>query len=184
MMMRSLQILILFGFCFSSPLMANLFKIEKANAILVKQQYVVNATIQYQFTEKALEALKNGVPLTLNIRLYLQKSDAWFWKPNLIERTFRYQLRFHPLTETYQVWDLAASDKQSFETLDAAKDLLGEMMNLPLAQENKLQKGTQYKLSIKAFLDIEALPLPLRPLAYISSAWDMESDWFSFTLIP
>jgi hypothetical protein len=178
------KILIPFWLCFSSPLMANLFEVESASTVLVKQQYVVDTKVVYRFTEEALEALQNGVPLTLNLIIHLQKADAWFWKPNLVEHTFRYQLRFHPLTETYQVWDLAASDKHSFETLDAAKDLLGDIAHLPLIQAVKLHKGEKYKVAIKASLDIEALPLPLRPLAYISSAWDMESDWFYWTLTP
>ena len=168
--------------CF--PLFANAFSIKKVSIHLENQQYIINSKIHYELTKKANEALNNGVALTIKLTIQLQEENAWFWQPNLVEQSVLFQLRFHPLTETYQVWDLETGDKTSFETLDAAKDLLGEIKDLPLIKAAKLTKGQRYNLEMQVILDIEALPLPLRPLAYFSSDWDMESDPFYWTLKP
>jgi hypothetical protein len=41
-----------------------------------------------------------------------------------------------------------------------------------------LQPGQRYKLAIKCQFDREALPVPLRPFAYLDSQWFLSSDWY------
>ena len=40
----------------------------------------------------------------------------------------------------------------------------------------------RYQVKMRTFLDIESLPAPMRPLAYISSDWQLDSDWVSWPL--
>jgi hypothetical protein len=47
-----------------------------------------------------------------------------------------------------------------------------------------VDSGEEYEVLIHAELDIEALPSPLRPLAYITPAWRLNSDWYSWSLTP
>ena len=41
-----------------------------------------------------------------------------------------------------------------------------------------------YSVEVRASLDIEALPSPLRPVAYTSLAWRLNSGWSTWKLAP
>jgi hypothetical protein len=47
---------------------------------------------------------------------------------------------------------------------------------MPLIEVAKLNKSEAYNVELDAKLDIEALPLPLRPKAYISSDWSLSAE--------
>jgi len=36
---------------------------------------------------------------------------------------------------------------------------------------------------LRCSLDIESLPTPVRLLAYVSSAWDMDNEWYQWPLV-
>jgi hypothetical protein len=53
---------------------------------------------------------------------------------------------------------------------------LGSLNELRFVVPNELPVG-QYALDVRASLDIEGLPAPLRPVAYTSRAWHLNSGW-------
>ncbi|MES9899307.1 MAG: DUF4390 domain-containing protein [Sedimenticola sp.] len=164
--------------------LADDFQISGLEARLVDDAYVVDAVIDYNFSEEALDALQNGVPLTLEMHLQLRRDRAWIWESDLVDVRLRYQVRHHALTGLYQVVDLQSKGKQNFATREAALVALGRLSDVPLIKQEKLRSGESYRLSLKSALDIEALPLPLRPMAYLSSAWNLSSDRSIWSLKP
>ncbi len=146
--------------------------------------YQLNADIRYDFSEKALEALANGVPLTLQLHLQLRRKGAWLWERDVVDRRVSLQLRYHSLAALYQLVDLESGHQQSFATRDAALSALGEVRALPVIEQGKLEQGESYKLQLRTVLDIDALPLPLRSMAYISPSWNLSSDWGACEINP
>ena len=53
---------------------------------------------------------------------------------------------------------------------------------LLLATWDEMDKNAAYSVRLQASLDIEALPLPLRPLAYVSPSWHLSSEWYTWDL--
>ena len=52
---------------------------------------------------------------------------------------------------------------------------------------DRLDKGLlatseRYEGALRAWLDIEALPAPLRLLAYLSDDWPLTSEWYTWPL--
>jgi hypothetical protein len=45
-----------------------------------------------------------------------------------------------------------------------------------------MKDGQSYSVRLRGSLDIEALPTPVRLLAYVSSAWDMDTEWYKWQL--
>ncbi len=158
------------------------FNVVNGSTKIIENQVFVDAQIHYQFSDVAKEALENGVPITIIVYLQMKADNSWFWQPYLVKTTLNYQLRYRPLTESYQVWDRTTNEKETFETFEAAKEQLGNIRNILLIEQSQMVKGTKYKIEIKAALDIEALPLPLRPLAYVSSSWKLSSQWYHWIL--
>ncbi len=160
------------------------FSIKDVQIKLVDNEYRLNARIEYQLSEQAHEALSNGVPLTLKVRLFVEKVWRGFWEPSPFAETLSFQIRYHALTELYRVVDGQTGDEQNFVTQDAALFALGEITDLPLVSIAKLTAGEAYQLRMRADLDIESLPLPLQPLAYLGRGWKLTSGWSQWPLQP
>jgi len=168
----------------SAPAVAKAFAVEGLTAREVEGVYLMDADILYQFSDQALEALENGVPLTLEVHIQLRREGAWIWESDLLDARLRYRILHQALHSLYQVTDLSTGVQQYFATRKAAFTALGRIRDVQLIQAEKLQPGETYKLSLRSSLDIEALPLPLRPLAYLSPAWNLSSEWSLWRLQP
>ncbi len=168
----------------AAPAGAAEFEIPELSTRLEKGSYIMSARIDYHFSDRVLEALENGVPLTLDVFVELRNEDAWWWRSDLLDIRLRYQLRYLPLPSVYQVIDLHTGTQQNFVTLESALDALGNLPTYPLLTQKELTRGKSYRLSVKAELDIESLPLPLRPLAYLTPSWNLSSEWRTWRLTP
>lgn len=146
---------------------------------------VMGASIDYGFSEDALEALDNGVPLTLEVHVQLRSSDAWVWDDSLVDQRLRYVIRYRPLSERYLVSQLPGDGGRSYVTRDAAIAALGEIEGLQLVSKERLwEEDGPFEIQIKASLDIEELPLPLKPMAYLLPSWKLSSGWTVWPLKP
>ncbi len=123
-----------------------------------KGEYRMNARIDYRLTPEVEEALSNGVPLTLRVRLEVGKVWRGFWEANPLSRTLRLQIRYHALTELYRVVDMQTGVEQNFVTQDAALYALGEIGDLPLVSQEDLVPDEAYQLRLRADLEIESAP--------------------------
>ncbi len=160
------------------------FEVTRLSTRLKDGVYLVDAHIDYRFSDQALEALQNGVPLTLEMHVQLRRKGAWVWESDILEMRLRYRIRYHALASVYQVIDLQSETQQNFATRQSALAALGEISGLPLIRKAQLDPNEVYILSLRTRLDIEALPLPLRPLAYLTPAWNLSSEWKRWQLQP
>ncbi len=170
----------LFGLLLTALLWPSLlpaFQVEKANARLEHGQFVIDVQIDYDFSDDVLEALANGVPLTTEVHIQVRRDGAWIWEDDIVDFRVRSQIRYLPVSALYQVTDLDTAERRNYVSRDTAIRELGDLQGLPVVGEDQLEKGEDYELKIKASLDIEALPLPLRPKAYISSDWNLSTGW-------
>lgn len=144
----------------------------------------IDANLHYRLSDKAEEALNNGVPLTFVTHIEIRDDDVWIWQPDLVDRRLRSTLTFHALSGLYEVHQLDSGFSQQFATRDAALQALGEIRGLRLIPSSELRKGATYTVRLDTYLDLEALPLTLRPLAHLTPAWHLESDPWERPLTP
>lgn len=166
------------------PAIAADFRVESAETHLSDGTYFLDARIHYGFSDLALEALDNGVPLTIEVHLQVRAADAWIWDDNVLDRRTRYAIRYKPLSERYLVTQLPGEGGRSFVTRDSAIAALGEIKRAPLVEASSLEPGVAYEVHLKAELDIEELPLPLRPVAYLRPSWQLSTGWTQWPLEP
>jgi hypothetical protein len=160
------------------------FTVKDVQIVQVDNVYQLNARIDYLLSDQAHEALNNGVPLTLKVKLLVEKVWRGFWEPSPFETTLSFQIRYHALTELYRIVDRQTGEEQNFVTQEAALHALGEISNLPLVSLVSLTPGEAYQLRLRADLDIESLPLPLQPLAYLGRGWKLTTGWSQWPLQP
>jgi hypothetical protein len=158
--------------------------VEQVETRLVDNVFIMSATLDYRFSAAALEALENGVPLTILVQIQVRRAGAWLWEDNLADLQLRYAIRYKPLSERYEVYRLPGSEGRSFVTREAAIRALGEIKDLSLIAVESLDPEAEYEVQIRASLDIEELPLPLRPMAYLRPSWSLSSGWTKWPLSP
>jgi len=156
--------------------------VKQAELTLQGDSYVLSADIVYQLSEKAKEALQNGVPLFWDIHVkMLQHRDA-LWNKTLADLVIRYRIQYHALLNMYRVRNEGNGEVYNFSTLSAALDLMSTVRDFRVLENAAgLAPEKQYLYALRVNFDREALPLPLRPTAYIDPQWYLSSDW---TLCP
>lgn len=177
-----LRYLWLLAFCLCSlPANADI-TIRSVETIYKDKVYLLNANIEYQLSEAAIDALKNGVPLILLLDIEVEKQRKWWWSKEIATLEQGYLLIYHALTENYLVTNLNSSAQNNYRSLNAALEALGQIRSLPILDEKLLEPDARYFVNVRMHLDIESLPAPMRPFAYLSSDWRLESDWYSWPL--
>ena len=160
------------------------FVIRQAEMVLNDNVYHLNARVDYQLSQEAVNAVKNGVPLIIAMDIRVDRKRRWWLDQEVATLTQNYLLLYHALTEKYVIHNLNSGIQENYSHLETALWSLGRVEQLPLIDANLLETGAEYDIDVRARLDIESLPAPMRPLAYISSDWQLQSDWYSWSLVP
>ncbi len=158
------------------------FVVHNAGTTLVNGVYTLNASIEYQFGHAVLEALENGVPLTLQLNIQILRPRRLLWNEEFTALQQRYRLEYHALSQQYLVKNLNSGLQYNFPGRQDAINALGTIANLPILDERLLEPGQRYYGRLRASLDIEALPTPLLLMAYLSPQWHLTSEWYTWPL--
>lgn len=160
------------------------FKVHDAQTRLVEDVYFLDADFDFRFSDEVRDALDNGVPITVNIDIQVRRTRDMLWDKRIAKIRARYVLEVHPLSNQYVLKNLNSGARRTFRTLNAAMNELASMRDFPLLDRHLLEPDQEYTLRLRARLDIEALPIPLRPKAYLSSLWRLNSDWYVWRMKP
>lgn len=178
----SLWIVLLAGLLSAATAWASGFEVLSAATRLENGVYRLNARIEYRFSTVALDALQNGVPLTVALDMEVRRRRSWVWDETVYALTQRFQLEYHELSQQYLVSNLNSGERRAFPTRTAALGFMGRIQNFPLLDRSLLAEGERYEGALRVQLDIEALPAPLRLLAYLSDNWRLTSEWRTWPL--
>jgi hypothetical protein len=158
------------------------FEVRSANVQLDDGVYYLNAWIEYRLSYEARDALRSGVPLRLRLDVQLLANRRFWFDAEDAELRQLYQLEYHALSERYIVENLNSGDVASFGSLFAALDFLGRVEHLPVIDAALLDRDREYDIRMRAALDVEKLPGPLRLLAFWRRDYSLASDWFKWRL--
>ena len=114
----------------------------------------------------------------------MRRADAWVWEPDVVEHRLRTVLVYRPLSGLYELRNLIGDERLSFATRDAALRTLGNIVAMPVVERSRLDLDEEYLVRLEVRLDIEALPLPMRPTAYLQRDWWVASEPWEWRLRP
>lgn len=179
--------------CFLSTCLALLFccppnaaaegiSIDYASSKLVENAYLLDAKISFDFDEELMVALEHGVELNIDILVRVLRKRKWLWDPVVAKDTIEMRLQHHPLSDDYVVTHLSSDTRHQFPSADAALRYLGSLTNHFLLQKDSIRNDAAYRGRIRARLNIDLLPAPLQPIAYVSKEWHLQSPWYEWVI--
>lgn len=175
--------LLLILLCISNASFANTTQFKSAQTYRENDTYYLDAAYDFDLTEEAYRALRHGISFEIHAHFQLRMKRKWLWDKLITEKMLIYKLEHKPLTENYLTINLTTGLRHSYDSLDAALNHIKQISKLSLFDRALLSENKTYVAQIRAFLDIESLPPPMRPQAYFSSSWDIASEWYRWELI-
>jgi hypothetical protein len=160
----------------------NSIEIKHAGGEFVEENYLVSAIFKYHLGKEIQEALDHGIALQIDILLYAKQQRKWIWDTTIKSSTMSFRLEHHPLSGHYQVTNLDNYYRKHFQNLQSALDHIGLIKKYTLLERSKLNPDKIYIARIRARLNIQNLPAPLRLLAYVSSQWSLNCPWHEWII--
>ena len=148
---------------------------------LQDESYLLDADLGYEPDEKVMEALGNGIPVVFRISFVVEEQGLI--SRELASREVDFTVRFRSLAAFYEVTNSDGA-RRTFVSRAALFTYLGELRGIPLVSTTELEPGKNYRYLVKAELDIDSLPLPMRPMAWFSPVWKLSSGWKEWPLNP
>jgi hypothetical protein len=177
-------LLVLLLSSYSLSAQADGFQVRSVATELKDKVYLLNARIDYRLSNEVVEALQNGVPLIILLDIEVKRERHWWFDKTIAELQQGYLILYHALSETYIVNNLNSGAQKNFTSMNAALRSLGHIEDLPIIDTHLVKPDAKHYVELKTYLDIESLPAPMRPIAYLSPKWRLETDWYQWPLQP
>ena len=178
-----LPIPVLFWIFLASPGAAD-FNVNQMQARLESGRLLISGDLELGLNNKVEEAVSKGIPLDIDIELRLYRSRPVLWSQRLSNWDFRRQIRFHALSGQYLVSEFrdGAEVLESYTSLQQALRQMGNISEREYTINAETDAEDSLLLDTRVRLDIESLPAPLRPVAYTSLDWHLNSGWSTWTV--
>ncbi len=158
------------------------FEVRSATTESVDGVITLDARLQLVLSSEALRALEAGVPLTIELQLELLRQRRFNFDAVDAELAVRFELEYRPLSQRYILRNVNSGNQESFATLYSALNTLGRVQNLPIVDEALLQPGKRYRGRLRALLNTQQYPAPLRFVFFWRNQWQLQSEWFQWQL--
>jgi hypothetical protein len=155
------------------------FTVENAVTRLENGHYAVTAKLNYKFSKAVLEALNNGITLTIVLEIKFHRPRPYLWDPVVAKAKQKYRIKHHALSGQYMLVNSSTGVYRSYRDFGEVAEALEEI-TIPVTGQALLPPDSAYRGRLRSRLDIDSLPPPLRPVAYFSSQWQLSSPWFEW----
>jgi hypothetical protein len=164
--------------------LAGRFEVRSADLELQDGVYHLNARIDLPISEAVRHGLVEGVPLTLEVDLDIERVRQLLPNSRVAELTQRYRLQYNAVTARYILRNENSGQQESLGTIDEAIAHLSEVHSLPALDRALIAADRRYEGRVRARIDFGTVPFTLRLLMFWVSDWHRESDWYAWTFQP
>jgi hypothetical protein len=160
------------------------FEIRSADLDLHDGVYHLNARIELPVSEAVRRGLAEGVPLSLEVDLDIERVRQLLPNARVAELTQRYHLQYNAVSARYILRNDNSGQQESLGTVDGALDVLSEVHGIPVLDKALVTSDRRYEANVRAKIDYGSVPFTLRVLMFWVNEWHRESDWYTWTLQP
>ena len=146
---------------------------------------VIDGELIDAFTEKILEVIDSGVPISLNYYIELRKNVAVFGDTLVGSNVILNTIQYDSLQKVYRYSSSGKSVKRDVQThsRDRCQLLMATLKNIPVAPLYKLEPTEKYYVRIKAELESEEFMFPFNYLLFFVPFDGFETSWSKSSLL-
>jgi hypothetical protein len=152
-------------------------RVTGLEAVPAGDGYRVTVSLDIMLTDAVLEALHNGVPVTLLVETRLRQPREWLWARTVASDSRRYILTYQSLSTQYLVEWPGDTGHRAYPSRHAAFSALESPEAWRLEPDHDPGDGDALLAEARARLDLQALPAPLSLVAFFSGDWRIGSGW-------
>jgi hypothetical protein len=160
------------------------FEVRSADLQLKDGVYHLNAHVDLPVGDAVRRGLAEGVPLTLELDLDIERVRQLLPNSRVAELTQRYHLQYNAVSARYILRNDNSGQQESLSTVDAAIEQLSEVRSLPVLDKALISSDRRYEANVRAKVDYGSVPFTLRVVMFWVNDWHRESDWYTWTLQP
>ena len=160
------------------------FEVRSADLELKDGVYHLNSRIDLPVGDAVRRGLAEGVPLSLELDLDIERVRQLLPNSRVAELTQRYHLQYNAVSARYILRNDNSGQQESLGSVDAALEQLSEIHGLPVLDKSLIAADRRYEASVRAKVDYGTVPFSLRVLMFWVNEWHRESDWYTWTLQP
>lgn len=148
----------------------------------VEGVHFLNADIQYELGEQALDALDSGLPLRLSIEVQVRRPRFMWPDATVTEFEHAHTIQFQPLTRLYVIENEQTGRRQSFQSYASAIAELSRVEDVPVVEDSELDADRRYELRMRVTLAVRERPEGLGFIARLWTDSSISSGWYQWTL--
>lgn len=160
------------------------FEVRSADLELRDGVYHLNARIALPVSDAVRRGLAEGVPLTVELGLDIERVRQLLPNSRVAELTQRYRLQYNAVSARYILRNENSGQQESLGTVDAALEQLSDVHGVPVLDKSLITSDRRYEANVRAKVDYGSVPFSVRVLMFWVNEWHRESDWYTWTLQP
>jgi hypothetical protein len=160
------------------------FEVRSADLQLKDGVYHLNVHMDLPVSDAVRRGLAEGVPLTVELDLDIERVRQLLPNSRVAELTQRYHLQYNAVSARYVLRNDNSGQQQSLSSVDSAIEQLSEVRGLPVLDKALISADRRYEASVRAKVDYGSVPFSLRVVMFWVNDWHRESDWYTWTLQP
>ncbi|MFQ5993493.1 MAG: DUF4390 domain-containing protein [Acidiferrobacterales bacterium] len=160
------------------------FKVTEVSPSISDDSLTLSGALDLSLNARVEEALSKGIPIEVIIDIGLYRARPIIWDRRVQHWVSRRRISYHALSRQFLVTGHRPDSElvESFTSLQPALANMGSLEQLTLPLAHQPVDENEYYVRVRASLDIESLPAPLRPVAHTSIAWRLNSGWTEWTV--
>jgi hypothetical protein len=160
------------------------FDVRSADLEIKDGVYHLNARLDLPVSDAVRRGLAEGVPLTVELDIDIERVRQLLPNSRIAELTQRYHLQYNAVSARYILRNDNSGQQESLGTVDTALEQLAEVRSLPVLDKSLVAPDRRYEANVRAKIDYGSVPFSLRVLMFWVNEWHRESDWYTWTLQP
>jgi hypothetical protein len=160
------------------------FEVRSADLEIKDGVYHLNAHIDLPVSEAVRRGLAEGVPLSIELDIEIERVRQLLPNSRVAELTQRYHLQYNAVSARYILRNDNSGQQESLGTVDAAIEHLSDVRSLPVLDKALIAADRRYEANVRARIDYGTVPFTMRMLMFWVNDWHRESDWYTWTLQP
>jgi hypothetical protein len=156
--------------------------VKRPTVKITDGELVLDAQFSVSLTPTLEEVLNKGVPLYFVLEFELIR-PRWYWfNERIVHLQQEYRLSYNALTRQYRLG--GGNLHQNFPTLAEALEVMSRVHRRVDADPALVRKDQTYAAGMRFRLDTSQLPKPFQLNAIVAREWNINSDWYRWTVTP